>query len=94
MARSLLGLDIGTSAVRAAEVSMKSDPPTLVRFSSVPLPRGAIVGGEIADLDAVVAALRELTRRGRFTVRNAALGLANQKVVVRQVEMPSMEEEE
>ncbi len=94
MARSLLGLDIGTSAVRAAEVSMKSDPPTLVRFASVPLRRGAVVGGEIADVDAVVGALRELMRRGRFSVRHAALGLANQKVVVRQVEMPAMDEQE
>jgi type IV pilus assembly protein PilM len=92
MARTLLGLDIGTSAVRAAEVSMKSDPPTLARFSSAPLPRGAVVGGEIADMDAVIGALRELVRRGRFAVRNTALGLANQKVVVRQVEMPAMDE--
>ncbi|MGH2786145.1 MAG: type IV pilus assembly protein PilM [Actinomycetota bacterium] len=94
MARSLLGLDIGTSAVRAAEVSMKTEPPTLTRFASAPLPRGAVVGGEIIDTDAVVSALREAIRRGRFQVRNTALGLANQKVVVRQIEMPAMEEEE
>lgn len=94
MARSLLGLDIGTSAVRAAEVSMKSDPPTLARFTAVPLPRGAVVGGEIVDIDAVAGALRELVRRGRFTIKHTAIGLANQKVVVRQVEMPAMEEED
>ena len=94
MARSILGLDIGTSAVRAAEVSMRSDPPTLTRFSSAPLPRGAVVAGEIIDHDAVASALRDAIRRGRFQVRSTALGLANQKVVVRQIEMPAMEEAE
>jgi len=94
VARSLLGLDIGTSAVRAAEVSAKTDPPTLARFHSVPLPRGSVAGGEIVDRDAVVAALRELVSRGRFTVKHTAIGIANQKVVVRQVDMPAMEENE
>ena len=94
MARSLLGLDIGTSAVRAAEVSAKTDPPTLARFHSVPLPRGSVAGGEIVDRDAVVAALRELVSRGRFTVKHTAIGIANQKVVVRQIDMPAMAEEE
>lgn len=94
MARSLLGLDIGTSGVRAAEISRKTDPPTLGRFSSVPLPRGAVTGGEIAQPDTVAAALRELVRHGRFTVKHTAIGIANQKVVVRQVDMPFMEEVE
>jgi type IV pilus assembly protein PilM len=94
MARSLLGLDIGTSAVRAAEVSLKSDPPTLVRFSSVALPRGAVDEGEVVDHGAVVAALKQLVGKGRFSVRRAALGIANQKVVVRQIDMPQMEEAE
>src|ERR671924_632014 len=94
MARALLGLDIGTSGVRAAEISKKSEPPTLGRFSYVPLPRGAVSGGEIAQPDEVAAALRELVRRGRFTVKHTAIGIANQKVVVRQVDMPAMDEAE
>lgn len=94
MPRALLGLDIGTSSVRAAEVSAKTEPPTLARFASVPLPRGAVSGGEIADADAVAAALRELVSKGRFSVKQTAIGIANQKVVVRQIDMAAMEEEE
>ncbi len=94
MARSLLGLDIGTSSVRAAEVSTKTQPPTLERFASVALPRGAVSGGEVSDPHAVVAAIRELTGKGRFSVKRTALGIANQKVVVRQIDMPGMDEEE
>jgi type IV pilus assembly protein PilM len=94
MARSLLGLDIGTSAVRVAEVSRKADPPTLERFASVPLPRGAVADGEIVDAGSVASAVKELVRRGRFSVRRTAIGIANQKVVVRQVDLPYMDEEE
>lgn len=94
MARSLLGLDIGTSSVRVAEVSTKTDPPTLESFASVALPRGAVSGGEIADPEAVVAALRELTGKTRFGVKRTVIGIANQKVVVRQLDMPGMDEAE
>jgi type IV pilus assembly protein PilM len=94
MARSLLGLDIGTSSVRAAEVSTKTDPPTLERFASVELPRGAVSGGEVTDVATVVAAVREVLAKGRFRVKRTSLGIANQKVVVRQIEMPAMEEGE
>ena len=94
MPRALLGLDIGTSSVRAAEVSPKTEPPTLARFASVPLPRGAVAGGEIAEVDSVVVALKELVAKGRFSVKQTAIGIANQKVVVRQIDMPAMEEAE
>jgi len=94
MARSLLGLDIGTSSVRAAEVSRKTHPPTLERFSSVDLPRGAVSGGEISDVTAVAAAVKQLVRKARFSVKRTAIGIGNQKVVVRQIDMPAMEEEE
>jgi type IV pilus assembly protein PilM len=94
MARSLLGLDIGSSSVRAAEVSTKTEPPTLERFASVELPRGAVAGGEIADHAAVAAAVKELLSKGRFGVKRTAIGIANQKVVVRQIDMPAMAEDE
>lgn len=94
MARSLLGLDIGSSSVRAAEVSTKTDPPTMERFASVELPRGSVAGGEIADPAAVAGALKQLVAKGRFSVKRTAIGIGNQKVVVRQIDMPVMEEEE
>jgi len=94
MARSLLGLDIGTSSVRAAEVSTKTDPPTMERFASVALPRGAVTGGEVSDPGIVAAAVKELASKGRFSVKRTAIGIANQKVVVRQIDMPAMEESE
>jgi type IV pilus assembly protein PilM len=75
-------------------VSTKTDPATMEHFASVELPRGAVSGGEVADHEAVVSAVKELMSKGRFSAKRTALGIANQKVVVRQIDMPAMEESE
>ena len=43
------GLDIGTSAVRAAELDLGSSPPTLLAFGQIGIPPGTIIDGEIQD---------------------------------------------
>ncbi len=53
----VVGLDIGTSAVRAAELEFGSGAPVLVAFGQVGLPPGAIVDGEVQDLSAVSDAI-------------------------------------
>jgi type IV pilus assembly protein PilM len=94
MARGAVGLDIGTSAVRAAEVTGRKEPVLLTRFAQLALPAGAVVDGEIADQEAVSSKIRELWHRGGFRLKRVAIGVANQKVVVRQIDLPLMEEAE
>ena len=94
MARIRIGLDIGATAVRAAELSVRGYPPALVRAAQVPLPAGAVSGGEVKDKDAVVAALQDLWRSGKFRGREVVLGVANQRVVVREVSVPWLEPKE
>jgi type IV pilus assembly protein PilM len=93
MARSSIGLDLGTSAVRAAEVR-GTDVPTLVRFGQLALPPGAMSNGEVVDADAVASVLKDLWRRAGFKSKRVHIAVANQNVVVRQVDMPRMSEED
>jgi type IV pilus assembly protein PilM len=88
MARVRIGLDIGATGVRAAELSMKTVPPTLVRVAQVPLSPGAVSAGEVREPAAVSDALRELWKRGKFRSKDVILGVANQRVVVREVSVP------
>lgn len=90
----VIGLDIGTSAVRAAEVDIKKNPPVLVRFGQMMLPPGAVVDGEVVDPQAVGATIGNLWKRVGFHSKSVIVGVANQRVIVRQVEMPYMEEAE
>ncbi|TAK69554.1 MAG: type IV pilus assembly protein PilM [Actinomycetota bacterium] len=89
-----IGLDIGTTSVRAAEVSLSRGSVTLERFGQVPLPAGAVHDGEVMDPAAVTAALRSLWSKVRFRSKRVVLGVANQRVVVRQVELPWLAESE
>ena len=85
-----IGLDIGSSAVRAAEVVMGRDGPEVARFAQVGLPAGAVVEGEVREAAVVAEALRRLWREGRFRRRDVVLGVNSQRAMVRQVAMPEM----
>ena len=93
MARTRIGLDIGSTAVRAAELT-EGTPPAVIRAAQVPLQPGAVENGEVREADAVAEGLRELWTRGGFKSRRVYMGVGNQRVVVREVALPSMPEKE
>jgi type IV pilus assembly protein PilM len=86
--RTAIGLDIGTSGVRAAELSFGKGQVTLEKFGQVALPEGAVRDGEVINPDAVASALKQLWAHTKFTSKKVVVGVANQKVVVRQVDLP------
>lgn len=93
-APGVVGLDIGTSAVRVAQVSSGRDGPVLVKFGQIPLPQGALVDGEIRDPGPVSDAIAQLWKRVKMRTRKAIVGVANQRVVIRQVDLPFVEEKD
>jgi type IV pilus assembly protein PilM len=86
--RTAIGLDIGTSSVRAAELALRPTGPELVHFGQIALPDGALRDGEVVDGPAVTAAVRELWSAVKFSHKKVTVGVANPRVVVRQVEVP------
>lgn len=89
-----VGLDIGTSAVRAALVNTGKGTPTLQRYGEVALPPGAVVGGEIVDEELVQGAISRLWKTAKLPKKRVVLGIANQRVIVRRVDLPYMAESE
>jgi type IV pilus assembly protein PilM len=92
--RSAIGLDIGTSSVRAAELSFGKRGVSLDKFGQVALPPGAVRDGEVVDPYAVSEAIKQLWSHTGFSHKQVVVGVANQRVIVRQVELPSMPEKE
>jgi type IV pilus assembly protein PilM len=90
MARTVVGLDIGASGVRAAEFAVGRRTTMLRRFAAVELPEGAIRAGAVADPDALADALKELWSKGKFSTREVVFGVANDSVLVRQVDLDWM----
>jgi type IV pilus assembly protein PilM len=92
--RTAIGLDIGTSVVRAAELSFGRGGITLDRFGQVVLPEGAVRDGEVVDEQAVTASVKHLWSATGFTHKRVVMGVANQRVIVRQMDLPWMAQAE
>lgn len=90
MPRTLVGLDIGSSGVRAAELAPGGRRPTLRRYAEVPLAPGVVRTGGVVDGAALTEALRTLWSRGRFGTKVVTLGIANAGVLVRQLDLDWM----
>ncbi len=89
-----IGLDIGTDHVRAAQLRSSGAGLVLSAYGSVGVPMGAVVEGEIVDPEAVASSLKELWRRAGLKGKEVAIGVSNQKVVVRLIDLPYMERSE
>ena len=92
--RCAIGLDIGTSGVRAAELSFGKGQLTLEKFGQVALPEGAVRDGEVIDPVAVGEAIKQLWLHTKFSSKKVIIGVANQKVIVRQVDLPWLSDDE
>lgn len=94
MAKRVVGLDIGSSAVRAVELSLGSSHPTLLAFGQVSLARGAVVDGEVAEPRAVSDAIRRLWKQGRFRQTRVHVSIAGLRAITRELDMPAVPPEE
>jgi type IV pilus assembly protein PilM len=90
----VVGLDIGTSAVRAAELEFGSGAPVLVAFGQVGLPPGAIVDGEVQDPSAVSDAIERLWQNGKFQSKTVVVGIAGLRAITRELDLPWVPEED
>ena len=89
MAKGRIGLDVGSTAVRAAEI-VAGDPPVLMRAAQVPVAEGSVENGEVRDVTRVAEAIGDLWERGGFKGKQVSMGVANQRVVVREVSVPAL----
>jgi type IV pilus assembly protein PilM len=89
MASSVVGIDIGSSALRAVEVSdADKAKPMLLRYHEVLLPYGAVSRGEVVEPNTVAAALKSLWSAGGFKSKNVVLGMGNHRVLARDLTVP------
>ncbi|MGQ9779588.1 MAG: type IV pilus assembly protein PilM [Bacillota bacterium] len=90
MARSCVGLDIGTSAIKVVELTRKGDKCLLTRVGVTSLPMGAIEGGMVRDIATVAQILARLLKETRIKTKRVMAAVAGQAVIVRSLKFPSM----
>jgi type IV pilus assembly protein PilM len=86
---SIVGLDVEAGSIAATE--LRSNGSEVARTAIEPLAAGVVNEGEVQDLDALSDALRSLFTRNKLS-KDVRLGLANQRVVVRTLRLPLIED--
>ena len=94
MAQLTVGLDIGTSAVRAAELDVSHSRPVLHTYGQVGLPPGSLVDGEIRDVSAVTEAIIKLWKNGQFSSKSVIVGIAGLRAITREIDLPFVPDDE
>jgi type IV pilus assembly protein PilM len=89
--RPLIGLDLGSSAIKAVQLAPAGESYTIAASAISPLPAGAIDDGTVVDRQAVVTAIRRVLKHHAFRRARLAVALPTQSVVVRRLTLPPME---
>ena len=89
-AKALVGLDIGSSAVKAVELKPAGKSYKVTAFGSEPVPPDAIVDGAIIDGGAVADAIRRLFDSRNIKTREVAASLSGNAVIVKKISLPVM----
>ena len=92
----LIGLDISTSGVKLVELAeVGKGEISLERFASESLPRGAVVDGNIENIDQVSEAVRRVRKKSGTKARHVALGMPPASVITKKIILPGgMSEDE
>jgi type IV pilus assembly protein PilM len=92
--KSLVGLDIGSSAVKAIELKPAGKGHKVTAFGIEPIPPDSIVDGAIIDGASVVDALRRLLDGRQIKTKEVAASLSGNAVIVKKISLPAMTEAE
>jgi type IV pilus assembly protein PilM len=87
---AVVGLDIGSSAVKAVELKSVGMTFKVTAFATEPIPPDAIVDGAIIDGVAVAEAIKRLFGHTRFTTKDVAASLSGNAVIVKKISLPVM----
>ena len=92
--KSLVGLDIGSSAVKAVELKPSGKGFRVAAYASEPVPPDSIVDGAIIDAVSVADAIRRVFDHRSFKSKDVAASLSGNAVIVKKITLPIMTESE
>lgn len=90
----VVGLDIGSSSVKAVELRAVGNDYELVGFGHAPISYGAVEGSEIKNPSAVQQAIRQALDRGKIEATEAVIGMSGGSVIAKRVTLPKMSDAE
>jgi type IV pilus assembly protein PilM len=93
--KTIVGLDIGSSAVKAVELKPAGKGYKVTAFAAEPVPPDAIVDGAIIDAGSVAEAIRRVFEGNKaFKSKDVCASLSGNAVIVKKITLPVMTENE
>jgi len=92
--KPVVGLDIGSSAVKAVELKQSGKGYRVTAVGIEPIPPDSIVDGAIIDGTAVADAIKRLFENKAFKSKEVAASLSGNAVIVKKISLPVMTEAE
>lgn len=89
--KKVIGLDIGTSTIKAAELEVRGDAATLLSFGVGKTPGGVISGGEIMEPVALSTAVQSLVAELATKRKNVSTGIWGSAVIIKKISLPRMD---
>ncbi len=90
----LVGLDIGSRSIKAAQVVESKNGPMLKHFGIVDIAHGAIEEGTINDPEAVAESIQQLFKSYNIKESNVAVSIGGYSVIVKKINVQTMAEEQ
>ena len=91
---NIVGLDIGSTSIKAAQVVDSKRGPTLKNFGIVDIAHGAIEEGTINDPESVSESIRQLFKSNNIKESNVAVSIGGYSVIVKKINVQTMAEEQ
>jgi type IV pilus assembly protein PilM len=92
--RQLVGLDIGSSAIKLVQLKESKGRYYLQKFGVKPLEPEVIVDGTVMDEGRVVSAIRELFDESSVKNKHVAISISGHAVIVKKISLPPMPDDE
>jgi type IV pilus assembly protein PilM len=89
-----LGLDIGSSSVKLAQLRQTKRGYALVSLDTAPLPSEAIVDGALMNSAAIVQAIQDLVSQNKIRTKEVAIGVSGHSVIIKKISLPKMTQDE
>ncbi|MEZ4872216.1 MAG: type IV pilus assembly protein PilM [Bdellovibrionales bacterium] len=89
--KKILGLDVGTSAIKVAELEVSKNSATLLKFGIMETPPTAISAGDIIDAGIYGDAVLALLQNEKIRTKSTSAGMWGPNVIVKKISIPQME---
>ena len=90
----IIGLDIGSRSIKAAEIVETKRGSTLKNFGIIDIAHGAIEEGTINNPETVAESLQQLFKSSGFHESNVAVSIGGYSVIVKKILVQTMAEEQ